>query len=102
MTKRNHTTYALLGLITAGYQTGYEMKRMIDQSLNHFWKISYGQIYPALRQLTEAGWVAASPTLSDKKPDRKEYLITDEGQKALHSWLEEPINGIASEKNEFC
>ncbi|MDI5790569.1 hypothetical protein PO124_25330 [Bacillus licheniformis] len=34
--KRNHTTYALLGLITAGYRTGYEMKRMIDQSLNHF------------------------------------------------------------------
>lgn len=58
MTKRNHTTYALLGLITAGYRTGYEMKRMIDQSLNHFWKISYGQIYPALRQLTEAGWAA--------------------------------------------
>ncbi|MGX1724326.1 PadR family transcriptional regulator, partial [Bacillus haynesii] len=101
MTKRNHTTYALLGLITAGYRTGYEMKQMIDQSLNHFWKISYGQIYPALRQLTETGWAAASPALSDKKPDRKEYLITDEGQKALQSWLEEPINDIASEKNEF-
>ncbi|WP_368031627.1 PadR family transcriptional regulator [Bacillus licheniformis] len=101
MTKRNHTTYALLGLITAGYRTGYEMKRMINQSLNHFWKISYGQIYPALRQLTEAGWAAASPALSDKKQDRKEYMITAEGQKALQSWLEEPINDIASEKNEF-
>ncbi|RCK09699.1 PadR family transcriptional regulator [Bacillus licheniformis] len=56
------------------------MKRMIDQSLNHFWKISYGQIYPALRQLTEAGWAAASPALSDKKQDRKEYMITAEGQ----------------------
>lgn len=102
MTKRNHTTYAPLGLITAGYRTGYEMKRMIDQSLNHFWKISYGQIYPALRQLTEAGWAAASPALSDKKQDRKEYMITAEGQKAPQSWLEEPINDIASEKTSFC
>ncbi|MFN2746524.1 PadR family transcriptional regulator [Bacillus sp. z60-18] len=101
MTKRNQTTYALLGLITAGYRTGYEMKQMIDQSLNHFWKISYGQIYPALKHLADTGWVTAAPAAQDKKPDRKEYRITAEGQKALQSWLEEPIKEIAAEKNEF-
>ena len=98
--KRNHTTYALLGLITAGYRTGYEMKRMIDQSLNHFWKISYGQIYPALRQLTEAGWAAASPALSDKKQDRKEYMITAEGQKRCRAGLKNR-SMTSLQKNEF-
>ncbi len=101
MTKRNQTTYALLGLMTAGYRTGYEMKQMIDQSLHHFWKISYGQIYPALNQLTEAGLVTAAPAAQERKPDRKEYQITAEGKKALQSWLEEPIKEIATEKNEF-
>ncbi|KAA6449454.1 PadR family transcriptional regulator [Bacillus swezeyi] len=101
MTKKNQTTYALLGLITAGYRTGYEMKQMIDQSLHHFWKISYGQIYPALNQLTEAGWVTAAPAAQERKPDRKEYQITAEGKKTLQNWLEEPIKEIATEKNEF-
>lgn len=100
MTKRNHTTYALLGLITAGYRTGYEMKRMIDQSLNHFWKISYGQIYPALRQLTEAGWAAASPALSDKsRTEKSTWLPLKVKSAAELAWRTDQWHRFR--KNEF-
>ncbi|ATH94268.1 transcriptional regulator [Bacillus glycinifermentans] len=101
MSRKNNTPYALLGLITAGYRTGYDMKQMIDRSLNHFWKISYGQIYPSLKHLTETGWVTAEASAQENKPDKKEYRITKEGQEALQTWLEEPIKEIAAEKNEF-
>lgn len=101
MSRKNNTPYALLGLITAGYRTGYDIKQMIDRSLNHFWKISYGQIYPSLKHLTETGWVTAEASAQENKPDIKEYRITKEGQEALQTWLEEPIKEIAAEKNEF-
>lgn len=102
MSRKNNTPYALLGLITAGYRTGYDIKQMIDRSLNHFWKISYGQIYPSLKHLTETGWVTAEASAQENKPDKKEYRITKEGQEALQTWLEEPIKEIGAEKTSFC
>ncbi|PCK18754.1 hypothetical protein CEY02_18370 [Bacillus pumilus] len=51
----NDTTYAILGFLTADSKSGYEVKQLIDKSLHHFWKISYGQIYPALKFIVEEG-----------------------------------------------
>lgn len=99
--KWNDTKFAILGLLTTGCNTGYEIKQMIDNSLNHFWKISYGQIYPTLKILTDNELVTVSTKTQDGKPDRKEYLITKKGEVALQKWLQTPLNNLPAEKNEL-
>ncbi|TWT14623.1 PadR family transcriptional regulator [Planomicrobium sp. CPCC 101079] len=99
--KENNTQYALLGLLTIGCDTGYSMKQMIDGSLNHFWKISYGQIYPTLKLLVDKGYARVHDTAQEGKPDKKEYQITAEGTEALKRWLAQPIADLPVEKNEL-
>lgn len=101
MVSHHNSRYALLGLLTTGCKTGYEMKQMIDRSLNHFWKQSYGQIYPQLKKLIEDELVSVTTTPQEGKPDRKEYTITHEGMRVLQSWVDEPVKTFPSEKNEY-
>ncbi|WP_249869551.1 PadR family transcriptional regulator [Oceanobacillus saliphilus] len=99
--KNSHTKYAIMGVITAGCRTGYSIKQMMDQSLTHFWKISYGQIYPTLKQLVEERLATVEDTFQDGKPDKKEYRLTEKGESELHAWLQEPIEALHQEKNEL-
>ncbi|WP_026690055.1 PadR family transcriptional regulator [Alteribacter aurantiacus] len=99
--KSNHTKYAILGLLTTGCHTGYTIKKMIDGSLNHFWKISYGQIYPILKLLAEEGLASVSTLTQEGKPDKKEYKITPKGERALKEWLEIPVTDMSPSKNEL-
>ncbi len=41
--------YLILGLLSDRDLTGYEIKKVIDTTLNYFWSSSYASIYPALR-----------------------------------------------------
>ena len=45
------TTNAMLGLLSLGPATGYELRQLIEGTVGNFWKESFGQIYPSLRQL---------------------------------------------------
>lgn len=100
MSRYNPTTYAILGLMTIGCRTGYDMKRMIDTSLAHFWKISYGQIYPTLKKLVDDQLVIREQKIEEKKPERVEYYLTSQGKEVLHNWLYEPVEKFPGEKNE--
>src|SRR5699024_9585645 len=85
---------------TTECRTGYAIKQLIDQSLNHFWKISYGQIYPALKQLVTDDLATIEHISEEGKPQRKEYHLTQKGEDVLKKWLEKPIDQIPTEKNE--
>lgn len=100
MRKYNDTTYAILGILTTNCKSGYAIKQFIDQSLNHFWKISYGQVYPTLKRIVDEG-LATVKTLSQAgKPDRKEYFLTPKGKETLSEWLKQPIEQLPAERNE--
>ena len=96
----NDTTYAILGILTTGCRSGYAIKQFIDQSLYHFWKISYGQIYPTLKLLVEEGLATVRTSSQTGKPDRNEYELTSKGEAALKDWLEQPVAQIPVERNE--
>ncbi|GAB3801762.1 PadR family transcriptional regulator [Virgibacillus kimchii] len=100
MKKYNDTTYAILGMLTTGNRSGYDVKQFMDQSLNHFWKISYGQIYPTLKRLEQEGLITVETAFQEGKPGRKEYFLTSKGEGALKEWLEEPLKQVPSERNE--
>lgn len=101
MKNYNHTTYAILGILTTECRSGYDIKQLIDRSLNHFWKISYGQIYPTLKVLVEDGLAEVHTASHEGKPDRNEYFLTPEGIEILRRWLDQPIEQIPIERNEI-
>ncbi|WP_010096456.1 PadR family transcriptional regulator [Ornithinibacillus scapharcae] len=100
MAKLNHSKYAILGLLSTSCNTGYQIKQMMDNSLNHFWKISYGQIYPTLKTLVEEGLAIVQVIPQDGKPDKKEYYLTSKGEEALRVWLSSPLEEIPFYKSE--
>jgi DNA-binding PadR family transcriptional regulator len=94
MAARDHskTAYVILGMLALGKKTGYEIKSLVDVSTRLFWAASYGQIYPELKRLEEAGLIRGEQDASDGRRKRA-YALTAEGRKALHDWLtsDEPL-----------
>ncbi|MDE5416163.1 PadR family transcriptional regulator [Alkalihalobacterium chitinilyticum] len=101
MKNYNHTTYSILGILTTGCNTGYAIKQLMDNSLNHFWKISYGQIYPTLKLIVQEGLAEVQTVSNQGKPDRQEYYLTSKGMETLKDWLEQPIEQLPMERNEI-
>jgi PadR family transcriptional regulator AphA len=79
-------TWAVLGLLAPGPRSGYDIKRSVDRTIRHFWAASYGQIYPELRRLEQAGWIAGEDAGSGGRP-RRVYRITPAGRRELADWL---------------
>ncbi len=74
------------GMITCGQRTGYDIKRFVDKTTRHFMAISYGQLYPELKRLAEAGLVVGSAAPTGERA-RTEYALTEAGREALEAWL---------------
>ena len=79
-------TWAVLGLIASKPRSGYDIKRLVDRSIRHFWAASYGQIYPELKRLEEAGWIAGDDASNGGRA-RRLYRITDAGRSAFAARL---------------
>lgn len=87
MPRRSQTELAVLGALSTGPMTGYEVRSAITGSLGHFWHESFGQIYPTLAALEDAGLVR--PTDSGRR-SRTVYEITPDGVDRLRDLLAEP------------
>jgi PadR family transcriptional regulator, regulatory protein AphA len=83
------TAYVVLGMLSWRPMSGYDIKAMVDSSTRFFWAASYGQIYPELRRLAEAGLVAAESG-ADGGRRRTPYSLTAGGRDALAAWLAQP------------
>jgi PadR family transcriptional regulator AphA len=86
------TAYVILGMLALGKRTGYEIKSLVDVSTRFFWAASYGQIYPELKRLEQAGLIRGEEDHSDGRR-RRAYELTAAGREALHDWLtsDEPL-----------
>jgi DNA-binding PadR family transcriptional regulator len=80
------TSYVILGMLKLGKRTGYEIKSLVDVSTRFFWAASYGQIYPELARLEQAGLVRGKLDRESGR-GRKAYELTPAGEEALHEWL---------------
>ncbi|GBF75634.1 hypothetical protein PA598K_04054 [Paenibacillus sp. 598K] len=79
----------ILGMLLEGKMSGYDLKKIIEQSIGIFYKVSYGNLYPALKRMTERGWIEEEET-GDAK-NKKLYSICPEGKAAFQDWLKEPL-----------
>ena len=79
--------HAILGFLNYGPSTGYDLKKIFDQSVNHFWLADQSQIYRTLSKLAEKDLATVEVVHQDDAPDRKVYHITEEGRQELLVWL---------------
>ena len=80
------TAKVILGMVALGRTTGYDIKQLVDKSTRHFWAASYGQIYPELKRLEEAGLLAGEDASAGGRA-RRSYRLTAAGESALRTWL---------------
>ncbi|HTD97369.1 MAG TPA: PadR family transcriptional regulator [Edaphobacter sp.] len=90
-TRGGTTPNALLGLLSLGPMSGYDVRQLIPRSIGHFWSESYGQIYPGLKRLAAAGLVEKKTERQKGRPDRHLYSLTDAGREQLRQWLRLPV-----------
>lgn len=91
--------YTLLGFLNYGPQTGYDLKKHMDNSTQFFWHAYLGQIYPTLKKMLAEGFVQSVDVPQDGKPDKKVYAITKEGRCAFLEWLEDPVIQLTPTKD---
>ena len=80
-----------LGMLLEKDLTGYDIKKFIENGIGVFYKASFGSLYPALKRLTEKGYL----TTRDKpQGSRKKifYHITEEGRNQFFHWLSSPMD----------
>lgn len=82
--------YAILGFLNYHPYTGYDLKKIFDTSIRHFWPADQSQIYRILSRLEENGLAVMEKVAQEDRPDRKVYHITDVGRAELHAWLAGP------------
>jgi len=83
---------ALMGLLSLGSMSGYQIRQLIDESIGNFWTESYGQIYPTLKRLAAEGMVTLSTERTEGRAERKVYALTAAGRERLHDWLNLPAH----------
>ena len=83
----NATGKVILGMLAARPRSGYEIKQLVDNSARFFWAASYGQIYPELKRLEDAGLVTGADA-SQGARRRTVYRLTAKGTRAAKDWID--------------
>jgi PadR family transcriptional regulator AphA len=83
------TEAAVLGLLSHGPRSGYDLRKAVESSVGLFWAPAKSQIYAVLPRLVEAGFATAKKVAQDQRPDKSVYRLTRAGRAALKAWLEE-------------
>lgn len=91
MAKVNKTKYALLGILNFMSGSGYDIKKVCDVSIGHFWNENYGHIYPVLQRMEDEGLITKEVKQTEGRPAKNIYSITEKGKEELDEWLLLPI-----------
>jgi DNA-binding PadR family transcriptional regulator len=81
----------LLGLLEREPSHGYDLKRDYDVFFGRGKPLPFGQLYATLGRLARDGKVAAGDPEPGAGPERKRYVITEQGVTEVEAWLTEPV-----------
>ncbi len=82
---------ALLGLLERQPSHGYDLKREYDTYFGRGRPLPFGQVYATLARLARDGKVEVGDPEPGAGPERKRYVITEQGVTEVESWLTEPV-----------
>ena len=95
-------SYGLLGLLNYFPMSGYDLKKIFDDSINFFWAAKTSQIYRELKFLEKKGDITSKIQSSKKGPNKRLYEITRQGKLSLGKWLENPPEALREDqRNAF-
>lgn len=78
---------ALLTLLTAGPQTGYDLAKNFHSSVGFLWHAPDSQIYPELKKMQAEELIDGYPVpWGTKGATKTEYAITETGLQYLNTW----------------
>ena len=83
---------AVLGLLHETPMHGYELRKRLSGVLGTFHAISYGSLYPCLKDLVARGWIVEDTSTADAVPAlgkraRIVYTLTAEGKEAFQAMI---------------
>ena len=83
--------YILIGMVLNEELTGYDIKKDIEYGIGNFYKVSYGNLYPTLKKLTEKGTLTMR---KDAQGGREKiyYHATEQGKDEFLKWLSAPLD----------
>lgn len=86
---------ALLGLI-AEYRaiSGYDIVKLFDLSMVHYWHALHGQIYPTLERMQAEALITSREVIQRGRPNKRLYSITAAGRAVLLEWLSSPCEDV--------
>lgn len=90
--------HVILGLLNHNEMTGYDLKKMIQKSDFMYWSGNNNQIYKALSELNQNGFVTSEVHYQESSPNKKVYAITDAGKAVLKDWLLSPLEEMEIRK----
>lgn len=80
--------FAILGLLSYKSLSGYDLKKIIQDSPFMHWSGNNNQIYKALVELLDDGFVTNEVQHQESSPSKKIYTITDDGRSELKRWVQ--------------
>lgn len=82
--------FAILGLLHDSPMHGYELRKRLGSALGTFRAFSYGSLYPALKQMTAAGYIVAdTSTAGPGRRSKIVYRLTAEGKEHFQNLVGE-------------
>ena len=98
--RKSRSRNAVLGVLSYGPSTGYEIRKLLSDTTSHFWKESYGQIYPTLEELRNEGLIEVTAHETTGRETRR-FAILPEGETVLREWIRSPEVQLKPGRNEL-
>ena len=96
--------FAVLGLLHESPMHGYELRKRLNTALGTFRALSYGSLYPALRDLLDRAWIAEAPRATGGSGSRRArivYELTQTGKERFQGLVDQ-AGPSAWEDDEFA
>lgn len=82
-------SYAVMAVIDqCGEATSYELKILIERSIQNFWPVPHTTAYEEPARLAAAGYLSARQEEGGRR--RRIYALTEKGREALATWADDP------------
>jgi DNA-binding PadR family transcriptional regulator len=81
----------LLGLLRKREMHGYQLSEFLDTHLGLFFDLKKATAYNLLGKMEEKGWVESREEQEGKRPPRRVFTITSEGEELFQDLLRESL-----------
>ncbi len=79
--------HVILGLLSRESMTGYQLKKIIQNTPFMYWSGNNNQIYKAFVELLNEGFVTKEVQHQEGSPSKNIYTITDDGLNEFKEWM---------------